>query len=72
MRENIVQPRTITNKNLIGKIFYIWIDIIVNDIIKILKITDKDKIKDFKKIVILNYNFKYIIYNKLRNYLINN
>ena len=43
--DNIVQPKVITNRILIGKLLYIWINIVIDDIINILEIKENEEIK---------------------------
>ena len=71
--DNIVQPKVITNRILIGKLLDIWINIVIDDIINILEIKKNEEIK--KKIrmeIRIKINIEYLVLNKLRNILINN
>ncbi len=71
--DNIVQPKVITNRILIGKLLDIWINIVIDDIINILEIKENEEIK--KKIrmeIRIKINIEYLVLNKLRNILINN
>ena len=68
MDNNISQPLVITNRNLIGKIFYIWIDMILNDINDILELKDKKILENVK----MKIDIEYLVFNKLRNSLVKN
>ena len=68
MNNNITQPIVITNRNLIGKIFNIWIDMILKDIYEILELKEDKILKNVRKKI----NIEYIVFNKLRNNLIKN
>ena len=68
MDNNISQPLVITNRNLIGKIFYIWIDMILNDINDILELKDKKILQNVK----MKIDIEYLVFNKLRNSLVKN
>ena len=67
--DNIVQPKVITNRILIGKLLDIWMNIILDDIINILEIKN---IKEIKEKIKINIRVEYLVFNKLRNILINN
>ena len=68
MDNNISQPLVITNRNLIGKIFYIWIDMILNDINDILELKEKKILENVK----MKIDIEYLVFNKLRNSLVKN
>lgn len=67
----IQRPTIITSRIFIGLIFTEWINIIIDDICKILKITDDKEIFNIKNQINQNYTLKNETYKQFKKFLIN-
>jgi hypothetical protein len=67
----IQRPTIITSRIFIGLVFTEWINIIVNEICKILKIEDEKDIFNIKNKIKQNYTIKNEIYKQFKKFLIN-
>lgn len=67
----IQRPTIITSRIFIGLVFTEWINIIVNEICKILKIEDEKDIFNIKNKIKQNYTIKNEIYKQFKKILIN-
>lgn len=69
--KKIIKPSLTTHKKIVGSLFYIFIEKIVNDLSQNLKLNEEER-KELLDYILTNSEkiFEYKIYNKMRNTLL--